>query len=294
MNVLVLGITGMLGHTMFRILSENARLVVYGTARREEARRYFSDQLNNRLITGIDVENQGSLASVFRIVNPDVVVNCVGLVKQVPAANDALQVIPMNALLPHRLAMLCKQIDTRARLIHISTDCVFSGNKGNYVESDVPDACDLYGRSKLLGEVSDTHVLTLRTSIIGHELLGERSLLNWFLAQQRTVKGFCSAVFSGLTTVELAGVVRDVVLVRQELSGIYHVGAKPINKFELLHLIAKTYKKDIEIIRDKSLVIDRSLNSDRFMKATGYIAPEWPLLIDYMYHFNYNQEAYQC
>ena len=125
MKVVVFGVTGMLGHAMFRMLSEDSRLVVYGTARREEARRYFSDELNNRLITGIDVENHDRLASVFTTVNPNVVVNCVGLVKQLPAANDALKVIPMNALLPHQLAMLCQQAVTRARLIHVSTDSIF-------------------------------------------------------------------------------------------------------------------------------------------------------------------------
>lgn len=283
MKALVLGVTGMLGNAMFRVLSADSDLVVYGTARSESAHRYFSREQSNRLIIGVDVENHDSLVKAFAAARPDVVINCVGLVKQLADANDPLQAVPINTLLPHRLAALCQA--TGARLVHISTDCVFSGSKGNYLESDFPDAYDLYGRSKLLGEVDYPHAITLRTSIIGHELTGQRSLVGWFLAQQKSVKGFTEAVFSGLPTVELARVVRDVVLPRPELRGLYHVATKPINKFDLLNLVAKAYGRDVEIIPDESLVIDRSLNAERFREATGYVAPEWPALVQRMYEF---------
>lgn len=283
MNVLVLGVTGMLGNAMFRVLSEESGLIVYGTARGEKARIFFSKEQSNRLVIGVDVENHDSLVRAFTATRPDVVINCVGLVKQLADANDPLQAVPINTLLPHRLAALCQA--TGARLVHISTDCVFSGSKGNYLESDFPDAYDLYGRSKLLGEVDYPHAITLRTSIIGHELAGQRSLVGWFLVQQKSVKGFTKAIFSGLPTAELARVVREVVLPRPELHGLYHVATKPINKFDLLNLVAVAYGKEIEIIPDESLVIDRSLNAERFMKATGYVAPEWPALIQRMYEF---------
>lgn len=283
MRALVLGVTGMLGNAMFRVLSEDKNLIVYGTARSEAARRYFSDSLSAQLIVGVDVENQDSLVRAFAAVRPDVVVNCVGLVKQLADANDPLQAVPINTLLPHRLAALCQA--TGARLVHISTDCVFSGLTGSYLETDFPDAYDLYGRSKLLGEVDYPHAITLRTSIIGHELSGSRSLLNWFITQQGSVKGFTRAIFSGLPTVELATVVRDVVLPRQELHGLYHVASKPINKFDLLKLVAKTYGKVIEIIPSDELVIDRSLNANRFKEATGYLPPEWPVLVQRMHEF---------
>lgn len=283
MKVMVLGVTGMLGNAMFRVMSENSSLAVFGTSRSESARRFFSEELCSQLKTGIDVENYDSLVSVFAAVRPDVVVNCVGLVKQLADANNPLQAVPINTLLPHRLAALCAA--TGARLVHISTDCVFSGVKGNYFESDFPDAYDLYGRSKLLGEVDYPHALTLRTSIIGHELTGQRSLVGWFLAQENAVKGFTKAVFSGLPTVELACVVRDVVLPRPELHGLYHVAAKPISKFDLLNLVATTYGKDIQITPDETLVIDRSLNADRFKESTSYVAPEWPALVQRMYGF---------
>jgi dTDP-4-dehydrorhamnose reductase len=283
MKVLILGVTGMLGNAMFRVLSERADLAVYGTARSNSARQHFSDNLSGRIIVGTDVENNDSLVRAFASVRPDVVVNCVGLVKQLADANDPLQAVPINTLLPHRLAALCQA--SGARLVHISTDCVFSGAKGNYLETDFPDAYDLYGRSKLLGEVDYPHAITLRTSIIGHELSGNRSLVNWFLAQQGAVKGFTRAIFSGLPTVELASVVRDVVLPRKELHGLYHVSAKPINKFDLLQLVAKVYRKNIEINPSEELVIDRSLNSDRFKEATGYAPPEWATLIQRMCEF---------
>ena len=283
MRVMVLGVTGMLGNAMFRVLSENADLVVYGTARSESSRRYFAENLQSQIVVGVNVENHDSLVKVFADVRPNIVVNCVGLVKQLADANDPLQAVPINTLLPHRLAVLCQA--TAARLIHISTDCVFSGSKGNYLETDFPDAYDLYGRSKLLGEVDYPHAITLRTSIIGHELSGHRSLVNWFLAQQSSVKGFTRAIFSGLPTVELATIVRDVVLPHQKLHGLYHVASKPINKFDLLQLVAKDYGKSIEIKPAEDLVINRSLNANRFREATGYVSPEWPAMIQHMYEF---------
>ncbi len=283
MRIMVLGVTGMLGNAIFRLLSENSTLVVYGTARAESSKRYFSENLASQIIVGVDVENHDSLVRAFAVVRPDVVVNCIGLVKQLADANDPLQAIPINALLPHRIAALCQV--AVARLVHFSTDCVFSGAKGNYLESDFPDAGDLYGRSKFLGEVDYPYAITLRTSIVGHELSGHRSLVGWFLAQQGSVKGYDKAIFSGMPTIELARVVRDFVIPNPQLRGLYHVAAKPINKFDLLKLVAQTYGKNIEIIPSNELVIDRSLNADRFKKATAYVPPEWPALVQRMFEF---------
>jgi dTDP-4-dehydrorhamnose reductase len=284
MKVLVLGVSGMLGNAAYRVLSANPELRVFGTARSEGARKFFSPALAENIVLGVDVESQDSLIKAFGTVRPDVVINCVGLVKQLSDANDPLMAVPINTLLPHRLAALCKA--SGARLVHISTDCVFSGKKGGYLESDFPDAYDLYGRSKLLGEVDYPHAITLRTSIIGRELSGARSLVGWFLAQQGKVDGFTGAVFSGLPTMELARVINEFVLPRPHLHGLYHVAAKPINKYDLLKLVASTYGKDTEIVPSDRLTIDRSLNADRFAEATGYVAPEWPVLIKNMHDFN--------
>lgn len=283
MKIMILGVTGMLGNAMFRVLSEGDAHEVVGTARSAAAARFFAEPARRRLQFGVDVDNQDSLVRAFAAVRPQMVINCVGLVKQLADANDPLQAVPLNTLLPHRLANLCAA--SGARLVHVSTDCVFSGKTGGYRESDFPDADDLYGRSKLLGEVDYPHAVTLRTSIIGHELEGARSLLCWFLAQQGRVKGFTRAIFSGLPTVELARVVRDHVAPRAELHGLYHVAAQPISKHDLLQLIARAYGKKIEIEADNQLVIDRSLDASRFREATGYEAPAWPELIRRMYEF---------
>lgn len=281
MRVLVLGVTGMLGHAVFRVFSDGDQYEVWGTMRDEGGRRYFADAVQARLLSGVEALDQDSLMDALVRAAPDALINCVGLIKQAPEANNALAALPINALLPHRLAQLCRLAN--ARVIHVSTDCVFSGRKGLYRESDLSDAEDLYGKSKFIGELHDLpHVVTLRTSMIGHELNSTHSLVDWFLSQQGRVKGFAKAIFSGLPTVELARVMRDWVLPRTELQGLYHIAAKPISKLDLLTLIAKEYGKQIEICADNHLVIDRSLNADRFMEATGYVAPEWPELVSLM------------
>jgi dTDP-4-dehydrorhamnose reductase len=283
MKVLIIGASGMIGSTVFRVLSEKDDWQVFGTVRDREVKRFFSKSVSERLIAGIDVEHPDSMVNVLNQVCPDVVVNCAGLTKHKPEAEDPLASIPINTLMPHRLARLCKLIG--ARLIHISTDCVFSGEKGGYVESDFADARDVYGKSKALGEVDYPHAVTLRTSTIGHELQSEYGLLDWFLSQQGRCKGYTQAIFSGLPTVVFAQVVRDVVIPNEKLSGLYHVAAKPINKFDLLKLIAEVYGKDIEIVPDEKLVIDRSLDASRFLLATGYVAPEWSDLIKWMHAY---------
>ena len=278
----MLGITGMLGGAMFKTLAAGADChEVVGTMRDLAPFHTHGSTGNARIVGGIDVGNHDVLVRVFSEVRPDAVINCVGLVKQLADASNPLAAVPINTLLPHRLAALCSLIG--ARLVHISTDCVFSGSKGDYLESDFPDAHDLYGRSKLLGEVDYPHAITLRTSIIGHELTGARSLISWFLAQEGPVKGFSRALFSGLPTVELARVVRDFVLPRPELRGVYHVAAAPIDKYSLLMLVAKVYGKKIEIVPEHDFVIDRSLNGVRFRAAASYVAPPWQTLIEHMH-----------
>jgi dTDP-4-dehydrorhamnose reductase len=284
MRVLVLGASGMLGHAMLHILDEPGQLDVYGTLRSTAAKRFFPPELGGRLLSGIEAENQDVLTRLFRALRPDVLINCVGLVKQLEDANDPLRALPVNAMLPHRLAGLCELAG--ARLVHVSTDCVFSGEKGDYREEDRPDATDLYGLSKYLGEVDYPHAVTLRTSIIGPELTGARGLIGWFLAQRESCPGFTRAVFSGLPTVVLAQIVRDVIIPRSELHGLYHVAARPIAKFDLLRLVADVYGKSIEIVPVDSPVIDRSLNAERFRGATGYVVPQWPELIATMHSYS--------
>ncbi|CAJ0686534.1 hypothetical protein LMG18091_00603 [Ralstonia wenshanensis] len=283
MKVLVLGASGMLGNAVFRLFAESPGFDVMGAVRSPGSLRLLPDALAAQVISGVDVEQVDSLTLTFAQMRPDVVINCIGVVKQIAEADDPLTAIPINSLLPHRLARLCDVAG--ARLVHVSTDCVFSGTKGMYVEADTSDAKDLYGRSKYLGEVDYPHAITLRTSIIGHELARATSLIGWFLAQKVKVKGFTKAIFSGLPTVELARVIRDYVIPYPELRGLYHVSANPINKYDLLNLVAQAYGKEIEIEPDATLIIDRSLDSTRFTQATGYQSAEWPELVRRMREF---------
>lgn len=282
-RVLVLGATGMLGNAVLRLFAASDGYAVTGSARSPASLDQLSSEIRRSVICGIDVQSPDSLMQLFSKVRPQVVVNCVGLVKQLAEANDPLAAIPINAVLPHRLARLCELLG--ARLVHVSTDCVFAGTKGMYREEDLPDATDLYGRSKCLGEVDYPHAVTLRTSIIGHELTGAHGLVGWFLSQRGSTKGFTRAVFSGLPTVELARVIRDVVIPHPELRGVQHVSAAPISKDELLRLVARAYEKVIDIVPDDALVIDRSLDSTKFRHLTGYVPPSWPDLVHRMHAF---------
>ena len=273
----------MAGSTFLRYLTNSSSCDVVGTVRSLSSLGDIAYEFKDQLINNVDVESDGALIDVFASVRPDVVINCVGVVKQLSSSSDPLVALPLNSLLPHRLASICKV--RGARLIHLSTDCVFSGKGGLYTEDDVPDAQDLYGVSKRLGEVNYPHTVTLRTSIIGHELNGSRSLVDWFLAQVGCVNGFDQAIYSGLPTVEIARIIRDYVLPNDDLSGLYHVSAGPITKYELLNLLAKTYQKTIQIKRSSDVKIDRSLDSSKFMSATGFSPESWPEMIKRMKDF---------
>lgn len=293
-KILILGATGMLGHVLFSRLSLQRDLDVYATVREAAGLdQWFSPELRQKIITGIDADSFDTIAGAVGDVKPDVAINCVGLVKQLPIADDPQAAIAINALLPHKIAQICGAAGTR--LIHIGTDCVFDGTKGNYTENDPSDAKDLYGRSKFLGEVAYPHCITLRTSLIGHELKGKHGLIEWFLSQEEKTRGFTRAIFSGLPTVELARVIAQYVLPDPGLSGVCQVSSAAISKYELLQLVAARYGKTIEIEPDEAVVVDRSLDSSAFRQKTGYRPPAWDELVDGMYRhymeFGYAKKA---
>lgn len=284
MRILIVGVTGMLGSALHRVFAPDERFETWGTLRDGGAKRHFPAETHERLVAGVDIGDPDALARALVLARPAVVINAVGVIKQLASADDPLVVLPINAMFPHRLATLCAV--GKARMIHVSTDCVFAGRRGNYVESDPSDAEDLYGKSKHMGEVHGLeHVITLRTSGIGHELSTRHGLLEWFLGEEGRVRGFSHAIYSGLPWVELARVIRDHVLPRPELSGLYHVSSDPIAKLDLLRLVADVYGKEIVIAPDDSLRIDRSLDSTRFRAATGYAPPSWPDLIATMHTY---------
>lgn len=279
-KVLILGASGMLGSAIMRELARDPKLEAWGSLRSDSDKRFFSASTAEHLISGVDVLNEEFIAELFKRVAPQVVINCIGLVKQVKESEDPQLAMAVNAKLPHRLKALCEQ--SGARLIHFSTDCVFSGVRGDYRETDIPDANDLYGQSKLQGEVGEPNALTLRTSIIGHELHGNQGLLEWFLSQGEACSGYTKAIFSGLPTPILARLVHQLVA-KDDLTGVFHVSSQPISKYNLLKAIAAQYGKEIEILPSDELVIDRSLNSERFAKQTGWVAPSWDVMIKEMY-----------
>jgi dTDP-4-dehydrorhamnose reductase len=281
MKVLVLGASGLLGSALFRVLSETTPWNVLGAIRDPEVRHLFPPALVARTVLCGDLEQPGVLEKAIASADPDVLLNCLSVRKSELTEGNLRKVVASLSVLPQRMAHVCARMGVR--LVHFSSDGVFSGTKGGYTEDDLPDATDQYGVAKYLGEVRDPHAVSIRTSMIGHELGGGNGLLEWFLAQEATCNGFPRSVFSGLPTVELARVIRDFVLVRPELSGVYHVAASPISKFDLLQLVADVYGKRIELLADDRVVIDRSLNMARFRAATGYEAPPWPELIAAMH-----------
>jgi dTDP-4-dehydrorhamnose reductase len=285
LHILVLGANGMLGNAVLRWFSRQERFHVVGSVRHARGIGLLQPLAPAaHLVAGVDVENLDSLTRLFATARPDVVINCIGLIKQLAEADDPLSVLPLNALLPHRLELLSRVAG--ARLVHVSTDCVFSGSRGNYHESDRPDAEDLYGRSKLLGEVTaSASAITLRTSIIGHELGSAHALVDWFLSQKAGVNGYAKAFFSGVPTVELARIIDQHVLPDPGLAGLYHVSADPIDKCSLLQLVAREYGHGIPITPSDEVKIDRSLDSSRFRDATGYRPDAWPELVRRMREF---------
>jgi|TARA_R110002050_G_scaffold191543_2_gene326370 dTDP-4-dehydrorhamnose reductase len=284
MRVLVLGATGMLGYAAYVGFSGDERFQVFGTLRAESGKKYFHDSLASGLFAGVDFSSSDSIVRVFTQVKPDLVINCVGVIKQQEDAENPLHVLPVNSMLPHRLAELCALAG--ARLVHISTDCVFSGDRGGYSETDESDAKDLYGKSKFIGEVTTMpHVVTLRTSIIGHELQSRNGLVEWFLSQNNAIKGFTKAIFSGVPVNHLSWIIKEYVAPDASLSGLYQVSADPISKYDLLSVIAKQYGKKVSIEPYDQFVIDRSLDSSLFRKKTGYAPPEWSALIEDMYRY---------
>lgn len=280
MRVLILGGSGMLGHKLWQTLS--GRFDTRATFRQSpDAYTRFGLFDPARSIGNVSAHDFDGVVRALAQARPEVVVNCVGIVKQDAAAKDPYQSIAVNALFPHRLAQACAAAG--ARLVHVSTDCVFTGRRGNYKETDASDAEDIYGRTKWLGEVDYENCLTLRTSMIGRELQGAHGLVEWFLSQRgQTVRGFKRAVFSGFTTEALASIIGDVIADQRTLRGVWHVAAEPINKFDLLTLVRDAFGLDIEIEPDETFVCDRSLDGSRFSRETGFAPPAWGEMIERM------------
>jgi dTDP-4-dehydrorhamnose reductase len=277
MRVLIFGATGMLGSALVKVLESRMDLSVYASLHISKE-SVIRPKINYVMC---DVLDSIELNDVFEKIRPEVVVNCIAPSRPVLRSNNVLEMIPLCSLLPHRLQILC--LEFNSRFIHISTDAVFSGRDGFYRETDNPDPIDTYGRAKLLGEVSGINSISLRTSMIGHENGVGEGLLDWFLNQKNSCKGYRKAVFSGLPACILAEVIADHVISNTKLCGIYNVAATPISKYALLCLVADTYHLPVRIIPDDSVTIDLSLSPEKFNIATGFVAPLWIEMIQTMY-----------
>lgn len=270
----------MLGHKLVQILGRDAD--VWGTLHGEfDAFGELGILDAERCITHVDASDEVSIRRALTSCRPDVVVNAVGVVKQLPSSKDVITTLTVNSIFPHRLAQLAAEFGFR--LITISTDCVFDGEKGSYTEDDRPNAADVYGKSKELGEVLEGNCLTIRTSIIGRELKTSHSLVEWFLSNEgRSVNGFTKAIYSGFPTIVLAGIIRDLIFDWPRLSGLFHVSSEAIDKFSLLELIKKHYGANIAVEPSDRLRIDRSLDSSRFREITGFVPEDWETMIGRM------------
>jgi dTDP-4-dehydrorhamnose reductase len=280
MKILIFGGGGMLGHKLVQNWRE--KFDVWTTLRGDFASvAEFNIFKKDKTIENVDVENAEKVAEVVEQIKPDVIVNAVGIIKQLDAAGDVIKSLNVNSIFPHRLRELAK--NAGARLICISTDCVFSGKKGNYNEDDTPDAYDIYGKSKNLGEVVAENCLTVRTSIIGRELRTAHSLVEWFLSTRgKTIKGYKQAIFSGFPTIVFAEILADVIENHKDLSGLFHVSSEPIDKYGLLNLLKNAYGVDVEIEPSDEVQIDRSLDSTKFRNATSIKPPSWAEMIEKM------------
>jgi dTDP-4-dehydrorhamnose reductase len=279
---MILGGAGMLGHKLWQTFQP--RYDTWVTVRSTPSSyRHLELFDENRMLGGVDGLEIDALTTALAKVRPDVVVNCIGVIKQLPTAHDSITSLSINSLLPHHLARLCQL--NGARLVHISTDCVFSGRRGNYTEEDVSDAEDLYGRTKFLGEVGNKGCLTLRTSIIGRELSTSSGIVEWFLSQRgNSVYGYTHAVFSGFTTLALGRIISNVIEEHPQLDGIYQVSAEPITKFDLLWGLQDAFNVPVEIKPRSDITIDRTLNSQRFREATGFAPEPWTAMLEEMAH----------
>jgi dTDP-4-dehydrorhamnose reductase len=268
----------MLGHKLCQVLAD--RHQVWATVRSDQAaRRLAFVHPAERILRGVSTDNHESVAAALCDSGADVVINAVGVLKRGHAASDPVRAIAVNSLFPQQLAAACRE--RGVRLVHVSTDCVFSGTRGRYRIEDLPDATDLYGRSKLLGEVLSPGALTLRTSIIGRELAGASGLFEWFLSHRGgRIPGFSNAVFSGFTTSVLACLIDMIIREHPDLDGLWHASADPIDKHDLLQRIERRIQSGTTIWEDPSVRIDRSLDSTPLRARLAWRPPAWDEQLD--------------
>jgi len=289
MKIIILGANGMIGYGLFDYLSKYHDVI--GTLRRDKNFYKNITQLYEKnIIYGVDVKNISEIKNILISHRPDILVNATGIVKQITGQVSEADIIELNALVPHKLCQLTRS--ESIKLIQFSTDCVFSGKKGNYSEDDTPDPIDFYGLSKYMGEVNQKGVLTLRTSTIGLELTGSHGLIEWFLKQTGGIDGYMNAIYTGITINELAKFVNFLITKHRDIDGLWQVAGTQINKFALLSILgAKLQRKDIQILPNKEYVCDRSLVNTKIVMKTDYKFPDWEIMLEHLAQEINNRES---
>jgi dTDP-4-dehydrorhamnose reductase len=293
MKVLILGGTGMLGHMAGRVLPSRFEVSATSKSPLDDSNPMLRFLPKSACIGGLDVEDRPKLREVIARVRPDAILNCVGIIKQKKEAHDAIPSVRINSLFPHELSAIAS--DLGAKVIHLSTDCVFSGKRGRYTEDDIPDPVDLYGRSKLLGEVSEAPHLTVRTSIIGRELGATTSgLVEWFISQRgKKIQGYAKAIYTGFTTHAFCQLLIAVLEKRRELSGVHHLASQPISKYELLSRLNGPLGLGITIEKNETFDCDRSLDASRFIHQTQIPIPSWDQMLGQLIEDAKNYDAWR-
>ena len=279
MKILVLGGTGLIGNRLVRHLRENAD--VYASTRTDRGQIPVLEHIldPNKWIFRFNATDFQLLESEIGRLRPKVIVNCLGIVKQHISASDTETTILLNSALPNRLSSLAVKYEFK--LIHLSTDCVFSGNTGNYIESATPDPVDLYGRSKTLGELNNSQDLTLRTSFVGREIKSFTNLFEWVRKNQNTkIVGYKKAIYSGLTTQVTSEIIERLIFDFSTLTGLWHLASEPISKFDLIQKLSDSLNLRLDIEVDEEFICDRSLNPGALTAMTGVVAPDWPTMLE--------------
>ena len=280
MRILLLGASGLLGQGFVDVFSKINEINLFPVYRDNTYLRFYDEDITNNYINEPNILGMNVIEDLLEKVQPDIVINCIGLTPHTDKGKSKELLEQVNVLWPKKLHLQC--IKNNIRFVHISSDCVFNGKRGMYTELDKPNAITDYGISKSSGEFYSGNSVVIRSSIIGHEQLGKRGLLEWFLSQKRLCLGYNSAIFSGFPSIIFAQIVYHYILKNSSIKGLFHVSSEPITKYNLLKLIASIYKKKIKIVADDSLKIDRSLDSSKFSKATKFQAEPWPAMIEKM------------
>lgn len=283
MKILLLGASGLLGRGFINKYKNDRDLKLFSIFRDDSCDKFYKSDERKSFLYEKNILKDNVVRNLLEKIKPDAVINCIGLTADSRIGIEKYSMKDINALWPKRLHSHCMELDIR--FIHISTDCVFSGSKGMYTELDKTDSKTIYGKTKAEGEIYSENSIVIRTSVIGHENFIKKGLLEWFLSQKKSCKGYKNAIFSGFPTIVFSQILKDYVLNNCNLKGLYHISSKPIAKYDLLKLIASTYKKDIMINVDKGFVIDRSLDCTKFSNSTNFKSDEWHGMVEEMYRF---------